>query len=700
MHSVALNGFRLSPQQRRLWLLQERSAVNFCAQAVVRLDGVLDQARLRRAIARSVERHEILRTGFRRLPGVRVPVQVVADATEFEWREVDLRDLAPEERETLAADALAAERQRRFELETDAPLRVALVRLTEDSYVLSLTLPTVCADRLTLRNLFAEIGHIYDAGARSVAGEPGGDAPLQYAQYAEWLHELRTQEEEAQAGREFWDAQLDGAGSTEARFGFERTQETRETFAPASLGVEVAGATWERLAQLAGEHNVTRETLLLACWQTLLWRLNGRAPFAVGFLSEGREHEMLRDAAGILASWLPVPCIVAGRLSLPEVLPRVERTLRDAREWQEFFVLEKCAAAIEAAAGVAETGFLPLAFEYHEAPEPLRASGLVLSPLSEFCLDERFDLKLTCVGGAGGLACELHYNAARFDAVDARRLARQLRALLEEIAARPETPLDEVEIQSSEDLRQLLEEFNRTERDFPRDACLHTLFEQQAARTPDNVAAAFEESRLSFAELNAAANRWAHRLQSLGVGPDVPVGLCAERSVEMMVGLLAILKAGGAYVPLDPRQPTARLSLLLEETGVPVLLTQGELLARLPATAARVLCLDADRASVESESAENPASTVSPGNLAYIIYTSGSTGRPKGVMVQHRSVVNLIAALREAIYKRHAPGDAPLHVSLNAPLVFDASVKQLVQLLEGHALHIIPDAARADAGAL
>ncbi|MFL6256007.1 MAG: non-ribosomal peptide synthetase, partial [Pyrinomonadaceae bacterium] len=178
------------------------------------------------------------------------------------------------------------------------------------------------------------------------------------------------------------------------------------------------------------------------------------------------------------------------------------------------------------------------------------------------------------------------------------------------------------------------------------------------------------------------------------------VGLCAERSVEMMVGLLAILKAGGAYVPLDPRQPTARLSLLLEETCVPVLLTQGELLARLPATAARVLCLDADRASVESESAENPVSTVSPGNLAYIIYTSGSTGRPKGVMVQHRSVVNLIAALREAVYKRHAPDDAPLHVSLNAPLVFDASVKQLVQLLEGHALHIIPDAARADAGAL
>ncbi|RKG47575.1 non-ribosomal peptide synthetase, partial [Corallococcus sp. AB011P] len=245
--------------------------------------------------------------------------------------------------------------------------------------------------------------------------------------------------------------------------------------------------------------------------------------------------------------------------------------------------------------------------------------------------------------------------------------------------------------------QRLLVDWNGPSAEFPRDLCLHDAFSAQALRTPESLAVICREEQLTFRELEVRANQLAHRLVKLGVGPDVRVVLCVERSVEALVGILGTLKAGGAYVPIDPSYPREWLAHVLSDTGAPVVLTQQRLRDSLPPHSALTLCLDSDAADLALESQGAPVTSVTPEHLAYIIYTSGSTGRPKGVMIQHRSVLNLRVALAATVHADARPGE---RVSVNAPLSFDASVKQLIQVLDGHTLCIIPDEARADVGEL
>jgi len=246
--------------------------------------------------------------------------------------------------------------------------------------------------------------------------------------------------------------------------------------------------------------------------------------------------------------------------------------------------------------------------------------------------------------------------------------------------------------------QQLLFEWNNTQADYPLDKCIHQLFEEQVERTPDNIAVVFEDQQLNYRELNARANQLAHYLQNLGVGPDVLVGICVERSLEMMVGLLGILKAGGGYLPIDPEYPTERLLYILQDAQVRVLLTQKHLIAGLPKHQSELVCLDTDWSFTTQAQESNPGCEVQPENLAYAIYTSGSTGEPKGVMIQHSSVVNLAHGLHQAIYAHHQI--SPLRVSINGSLAFDTSVKQIIQLIYGHSLNIVPEKVRFDGHAM
>ncbi|MEK7325169.1 MAG: amino acid adenylation domain-containing protein, partial [Chloroflexota bacterium] len=246
--------------------------------------------------------------------------------------------------------------------------------------------------------------------------------------------------------------------------------------------------------------------------------------------------------------------------------------------------------------------------------------------------------------------------------------------------------------------QQLLVDWNATAADYPGDACIHHLFEEQVERTPESVAVVYEDRSLTYRELNRQANQLAHHLQTLGVGPDVIVGLSVERSLEMMVGLMAILNAGGAYLPLDPSYPKERLAFMLEDSQAPILLTQRRFAAQLPVEGVKVVCLDSDWPVPSPPEASNLQSLATPDNLAYLIYTSGSTGQPKGVMIPHRSALNLWTGLKNIVYANHTPG--PLRVSLNAPLSFDASVQEWIMLLSGYALHIVPHEIRLDGQAL
>jgi amino acid adenylation domain-containing protein len=308
------------------------------------------------------------------------------------------------------------------------------------------------------------------------------------------------------------------------------------------------------------------------------------------------------------------------------------------------------------------------------------------------------DLSLMVREAKGEIEPCWQYNTDLFEAATIERMVKHFVRLLNSIVLNPQQPISQLLMLTEVEQQQLLFEWNNTQADYPLDKCIHQLFEEQVERTPDNIAVVFEDQQLNYRELNARANQLAHYLQNLGVGPDVLVGICVERSLEMMVGLLGILKAGGGYLPIDPEYPTERLLYILQDAQVRVLLTQKHLIAGLPKHQSELVCLDTDWSFITQAQESNPCCEVQPENLAYAIYTSGSTGEPKGVMIQHSSVVNLAHGLHQAIYAHHQI--SPLRVSINGSLAFDTSVKQIIQLIYGHSLNIVPEKVRFDGHAM
>lgn len=359
---------------------------------------------------------------------------------------------------------------------------------------------------------------------------------------------------------------------------------------------------------------------------------------------------------------------------------------------------EQVVEALQTARDLSNTPLFQVMFVLQNVPMPnLELIGLNLTPLTVETGTAKFDLTLSLTQTEQGLIGSLVYNTDLFDAATIARMAGHFQTLLEGIVANPLQHLAELPLLTESEQHQLLVEWNNTQAEYPIDKCIHELFEAQVVRTPDAVAVVFEEQQLTYRELNAKANQLAHHLQILGVKPDVLVGICMERSVLMVVGLLGILKAGGAYVPLDPAYPQERLAEVLEDASVPVLLTQQQMRPVIPSLRARLVCLDTDWEVISQSSEENSGLCAKPASLAYVIYTSGSMGKPKGVAIEHCSVLNLASGLHKAIY---AHEDSRLRVSLNGSLAFDTSVKQVIQLLYGHTLEIVPSELRFDGDAL
>ncbi|MET0648994.1 MAG: amino acid adenylation domain-containing protein, partial [Pyrinomonadaceae bacterium] len=686
-------GHRLSPQQRRLWLLGQGGG-EFRAQALLLLEGRLDRARLREAAALVVRRHEIFRTAFVRLPGFKTPVQAVCDAADPAWDVTDLRGHEPEEHPLLVEQRAAAERLRTLDLERAPLVSFSLAVLAENTHVLIVTLPSLCADERTLDNLAADLGRCYEA--LSEGAEPDGEV-VQYAHFSEWQHELLAGEE-GEAAREFW------RGSAAVAFDapplpLESRSDEPAAYAPESLTLEVPEPLAAQVASAALSRGTTEDVLLLACWQTLVWRLTGRAEVATHVLSPGRVYEEMAEAMGLYARWPFVVTSFEEDYQFAEVVDQVGGAVASANEWQEYYSWEQLEEAAaeradesEPAGRAASPAF---GFAWERADGGRRFDGVTFTLRQKRVLAERFKLRLLCRADGGALALTFQYDPASYTAQAVGLLADYFLTLLRAVVADASARVGQSDLLSERERRRLLVEWNDTRRPFPAARCVHELFAEQAARTPDALAVAACGESLTFGQLEERANRLANYLRRRGVGPDVPVVLSVERSAEMIVGLLGILKAGGAYVPLDPSYPAARLSFMLEETGAPLVLTQSHLRAAL--ADARAVCLDTQWPEIAAESALAPRAALDPENLAYVIYTSGSTGTPKGVGVRHRSVVNLLTALRAAVYDGL---EGPLRVGVNASISFDSSVKQIVQLLDGHSLHLVPEDVRPDGEAL
>ncbi|MGE6764047.1 non-ribosomal peptide synthase/polyketide synthase, partial [Corallococcus interemptor] len=682
----------LSFAQQRLWLLDQLQPgdISYNIPTALRLTGPVDRESLRRAFEALVERHESLRTTLS--SDQEAPSQCIQEPSGWELALIDLTSLPEAQREEEAQRAAATEARRPFQLATGPLLRSTLVRLGQDSHLLLVTMHHIVSDGWSMGVLVREVAAFYEAF--STGQTPSlPPLPVQYADFSLWQRGwLQGEALEAQLG--YWKQQLAGAPSA-LDLPTDRPRPPVQSRRGATVDVRVSPEVSQALKSLAQAEGATPFMLLLAAWQLFLSRYSAQDDISVGTPIAGRTQAETEGLIGFFVNTLVLRAHVQPQETFRELLAQVRRTTLAAYEHQHL-PFEKLVEVLQPSRDLSRSALFQAMFSLQNTPtEALRVSGLSFQSVPVDTRASKFDITLTLSDSPQGFIGVLTYATDLFDASTVQRMAGHLGVLLEAIAAQPNATLASLPLLTAPERQQLLVDWNGPNAEFPRDLCLHEAFSAQALRTPDALAVICREERLTFRELEWRANQLAHRLVKLGVGPDVRVVLCVERSVEALVGILGALKAGGAYVPIDPSYPREWLAHVLQDTGAPVVLTQQRLRDSLPPHSAHTLCLDSDAADLESQDA--PVTSVTPEHLAYIIYTSGSTGRPKGVMIQHRSVLNLRVALAATVHADAQPGE---RVSVNAPLSFDASVKQLIQVLDGHTLCIVPDEARADVAEL
>ncbi len=680
----------LSFAQQRLWFvdrLQPGSAA-YNMPYPLRLRGALDVRALERSLAEVVRRHEALRTVFATADGE--PVQTVREAAPPAVPSVDLRGLPDGPRAEEVRRLAAAEALRPFDLAAGPLLRTTLVRLREEEWALLFTLHHVVSDGWSMGVLTREVSEAYTA--LSEGREPVlPSLPVQYADFAAWQRAwLSGDVLEAQLA--YWRGRLSGAPPV-LELPLDRPRPTARGDRGDVHAFALSAETSRALRSLARREGATLFMTLLAGWQLLLSRYSGQEDVSVGTPIAGRTRLETEPLIGLFVNTLVLRTELAGDPSFRELLGRVRETTLGAYQHQEI-PFERLVEELAPERSLAHTPLFQAMFSLRNLERSELAMGpLRVEPLEGGAPSARFDLSLSMGEGEERLEGSLLYRTDLFDSATIGRMTAHLSTLLDALAADPARSAGDAAMLSAAERAQLLGEWSAAPAPLPDDLCLHEAFALQAARTPDHPAVVAGGETLTFAGLDARANRLAHLLRARGVGPEHRVGLCAERSVETLVGILGVLKAGGAYVPLDPAHPAERLRFLLADAGVRVLLTRERLLAGLPADAAEVVLLDGEE--VERHPATAPESGAVPGNAAYVVYTSGSTGTPKGVVVAHRSVLNLRAALDRAVY-----GGRRARVSMNGPVTFDTSVKQWIQLLGGSTLYVVPEEVRYDAAAL
>lgn len=675
----------LSFAQQRLWFLDqlEVGSAAYNVPAVYDLAGPLDVAALAQSLNAIVQRHESLRTTFAEMDGQ--PVQIIAPVLELALPVVDLAALGAAGCEVEVQRLVAWEAQRPFDLVRGPLLRITLLRLGQAVHTLLLTMHHIVFDEWSTGVLNHELGKLYSALA---AGRPPplAELPIQYADFAVWQQQwLQGGVLGAQLG--YWKGQLAGAPGV-LELPTDRPRPAVQTFRGAEVRAVSPPGLAEALRRLSQQGEATLFMTLLAAFKALLYRYTGQCDVVVGSPVANRNRSEIEGLIGFFVNTLVLRSDLSGNPSFLELLAWVREVALGAYSHQDL-PFEKLVEELRPERSLSHNPLFQVMFVLESEPLVGPAlSGLSVQQVAVSHTTSKFDLTLFVQDAGQGLEALVEYNADLFDAGTMHRLLGHWQTLLVGIVAGPETRLSDLPLLTAAEAHQLLVVWNETGAGDTAATCLHSLFEAQAARTPQAVALVCQDHHLSYAALNRRANRLAHHLHGLGVGPEALVGVYLARSVEMLVGLLGILKAGGAYVALDPGYPEARVRFVLQDSRAAVVLTRRELLAGLAAGPAQVVCLDDDWPTMSREEADSPQSGVRPANLAYVLYTSGSTGQPKGVAIAHGSGVALLD-WAAAVFGR----DELSGVLGATSICFDLSVYELfLPLSRGGTVVLVEDA--------
>jgi amino acid adenylation domain-containing protein len=677
----------LSFAQQRLWFLHqlEPDSIAYNMPTALRLTGRLNTDALEWSINEIIRRHESLRTTFRLIDNQ--PMQVIAEQLTFKIPVVDLQTLPAEEREAKVMRLATEEVRRLFDLEVGPLVRARLFRLNAEEWVLIFTMHHIISDGWSMGVLVNEMGALYKS---YIQNQPSllAELPVQYADFAEWQREWLTKGN-LERQLQYWKQQLGGELPV-LELPADRVRPPRQSFRGAVQGFTLSEELSAAIKDLGRQEGATLFMTLLAAFQSLLHRYTNQTDILVGTAIANRNRAEIESLIGFFVNTLVLRTGFDGRPTFRELLRRVRDLTLEAYAHQDL-PFERVVEELQPARDLSRNPIFQVTFALQNAPmQDLELPGLTLRTQEFESLTTRFDLECHIWDVAGGLQGFLFYNTDLFEEATVERLIEHYRNFLEEIVANPDQRVPEIQFLTEDERRKLLLEWNGTQHPITRDICAHSLFEEQAAKTPDAPAVEFAGEQLTYAELNKRANRLAHHLRGQGVGPETLVGIVVERSPEMVIGLLAILKAGGAYLPLDREYPLERLVFMIQDAGLSLLLMPQHLLASPLAQQAANLSLtvnvlDADWPRVQEESEENLSNETTADNLAYVIYTSGSTGTPKGVAVPHRAVIRLV---RETDYLRFEADEVFLQL---APVTFDASTFELWgSLLNGARLVIMP----------
>ncbi|AFZ28072.1 amino acid adenylation enzyme/thioester reductase family protein [Cylindrospermum stagnale PCC 7417] len=665
----------LSFAQQRLWFLDQLqpNSTAYHLSYIFQIQGTLNLYALQQSLGEIIQRHEILHTNFPAVDGQ--AIQVIVANIAFNLPIIDLQSL-PVTQQKLETQRIAnQEAQQPFNLAQDPLLRLKLLRLSPAENLLLLNIHHIIFDGWSFGVLFTELKTLYPAFCEAQPSQLP-QLPIQYADFTLWQHQWLSGEV-LDSQLHYWKQQLGGTLPL-LQLPTDHPRPPVQTYQGASFSLILSPELTANIKSLSQQEGVTLFMTLLAAFKILLYRYTGQENVIVGTPIAGRNRREIESLIGFFVNTLALRTDLGGNPSFRELLGRVRQVCLEAYTHQDL-PFEQLVTALQPERHLSHTPVFQVMFALDNAPMgEFALPGLAVTPLASPIQTAKFDLTLSMEERNGQLTGEWEYNTDLFEAATIERMIKHFQTLLSGITAHPNQSIWKLPLLTEAEKHQLLIEWNQTEADYPQDKCIHQLFEEQVERTPDAIAVVFEQQQLTYRELNQRANQLAHYLQKRGVGTEALVGICVERSLEMIIAVLSTLKAGGAYLPLDPAYPQERLAFMVQDAQVSILLTQTELLPSLPVFSTQLINLDTDWQQITQFPSSNPINTqLQPKNLAYIIYTSGSTGQPKGVMIQHCSLVNTYFAW-ETIYQLRTTTTSHLQM---ASFSFDVFSGDLIRTL-------------------
>ncbi len=648
----------LSFAQQRLWFLDQLVPNNpfYNVPAALGLTGTLNLVALEQTFNEIVRRHEVLRTNLIVVDGE--AVQSIAPSLTISIPVIDLRALPSATRETEAQNAIAQAALQPFSLSTDPLLRVTLVQLDDAEHILLINMHHIISDGWSIGVLIKEIGALYTAylhpqNPLPASGEGAGGGvlpiPIQYADFAHWQRQW-LQGEILENQLAYWRQQLDNISLL--NLPTDRPRPAVQSYQGASQRLQLSKSLSEALEALSQQEGVSLFMTLLAAFKILLYRYTQQEDITIGSPIANRNRSEIEGLIGFFVNSLVLRTDLSGNPTFREVLQQVREVALGAYAHQDL-PFEKLVEELHPERHLNQNPLFQVVFAVQNAPiEALELPDLTLRPQHIDIKTTRFDLEFHLwerssgngfwVNSSEGISGLIVYNVDVFDDATISRMMEHYKNLLQNIVYNPDNNIAQLDILTKVERNQLLFGWNNTNRNYPQNLCVPQLFEKQVEKTPDAVALVCYEKKITYHELNIRSNQLAHYLQKLGVSSEVLVGICVERSIDMVVGILAVLKAGGAYLPLDPNYPSERLSFMLNDAQVSILLTQECWSDRLNRLNSQVVCIDKDWQLISQANDKNINNCTKLNNLAYVIYTSGSTGKPKGVEIEHRNLLNLI----------------------------------------------------------